>query len=264
MKTNLLIVIILSGFLSQIIAQGDIELDNSQKNYFSAFLKLGVSTQIHSYPNVMNYDNVQLTTDVGNRNFLSEEEYGKFGEGFLPILGFGINYTYSINSFIFFRPQLTYIQKGCSYRGHVLIENTGNSTTILVGDMGEKFKYNNRFHYLTGDLLLIFKINKWKTKPYIQTGLRNELLVIYNIDYDIDQFSSNQVTFGLFKTSYPNNTNYKDFNRLNFGMVNGFGLEFKKRWYIELDTNFDFGYVVKNTDLKVRNLISTFTVGIGL
>ncbi|MBS4060590.1 MAG: outer membrane beta-barrel protein [Bacteroidetes bacterium] len=261
MKKNCLIVIFLIGLISQIIAQEIKEPDNSKNNYFGTYFTAGISTQIHSYPNIMNYDNVQLSTEEGSRNYLSEKEYGKFGEGFLPVIGFGVNYTRQINSWFLVRPQLSYIQKGCSNRGEALIVDTDSAYYISVGDDGEKFKYNNRFHYVAFDFLLILKINKWKTKPYFQTGLRNEFLISYNVEYDIDQFSGNLVFFGLHEPSYPGNSNYKDFNRFNFGMINGIGMELYKRWYVELNTNFDFGYLVKNTDLKVRNMISTFTIG---
>ncbi len=258
--------VVLFAFQSIIAQTGEQDvstLNNPQIKRFGAFLTAGASIQIHSYPNIMNYDNVHLTTDEGNRNFVSEEEFGKYAEGYLPIIGFGLNYSIPINSWIFFKPQVGYLQKGCSYRGHVLIKQTDSTiTSVSYGDEGEKFKYNNRFHYLTSDLLLILKTRRWKTKLFFQTGLRNEFLIYYNIQYDIDFFSEDPLIPGLYETSYPANSHYNDFNRFNVGMVNGFGLEFDKGWFIELNTNFDFGYLVKNTDLKVRNLISTLTVGI--
>jgi len=228
MKIKVLIVLTLSLFINQIQAQDSIGIVDLKKKYFSLYIQSGVAMQKHSYP--------------------TEKDHGITGEGFLPIFGLGINYTYPITSWFSIRPQLNYIQKGCSYRGKI---------------SGEKVKYNNRFHYVTADILLIFKINKWNIKPYFQTGLRNELLVAYNIEYDIDRFSGNYIDF-IHEPSYPDNSNYKDFNRYNYSIINGIGVEFKKGWYLEFDTNLDLGYVVKNDNMKVWNVVTNIAIGIKL
>lgn len=261
MKRNLLAAIMIMGFIMGASAQNDAKTTDQKGKKTEIFFSAGVSTQVHSYPNIMNYEHAQVSTENGNRNYLSEDEYGKTGEGFLPVIGFGINYNYSINSWLFFKPQLSYLQKGCSYRTRAIIEETGNSITIITGKDGDKYQYDNRFHYISGDLLLVLKLNQWKTKPYIQTGLRNEFLLFNTIEYDIDEFSGNDIPFDLYPSAYPANSHYIDFRKFNIGMVNGIGLELKQRFHFELNTNFDFGYVVKNSDLKVRNLISTFTFG---
>ncbi|HMM12206.1 MAG TPA: hypothetical protein PKE03_08970 [Bacteroidales bacterium] len=55
----------------------------------------------------------------------------------------------------------------------------------------------------------------------------------YSIEYDVDEFSGNYIDYGLMLPSnYPINSNYANFNRMNAGLINGFGVEFKKDWFV--------------------------------
>ena len=262
MKIKILLVLGLCMLVHQIKAQ-DIPMEKSKENHFGVAARFGVSTQVHSYPNVASYQHITVKTPTGTRNYMSEDDYGKYGEDLLPVWGLGINYTYRADSWFSIRPQLSYLQKGSAYRGHVNIVRNGNETSVSVGSNGDRFEFNNRFHYVAADLLFILKMNKWKTKPYFQTGLRGDLLVAHQVEYDLDEFSHSLKAFGI-QDNRPSNTNYRDFNRFNYGLVTGFGVAFSKGWYLELNTDADFGFVVRNTDLKVRNYLASLTVGMRL
>ncbi len=218
--------------------------ETSKWSPFGVGIQLGLSTQVHAYP-------------------LDDSNLGKLGEGMLPIWGLGIHYTFRKNSWFSVRPHVSYQQKGSSYRGRATIVRDGNSLSIGVGSNGDRFEFNNVFHYVGLGLNLMFKINGWKTKPYIQSGLKAEYLIARNVEYDLDEFSFHAKSFGLYD-QYPSRTNYRDFETFNYGVVNSAGVIFERGWYVELNTNFDLGYVVKHTNLEVRHYVASLTFGMEL
>jgi len=220
-------------------------------NYLSVFFTAGVSTQIHSYPNISNYSYSFISyNDEPARNWTSEKEYGKQGEAPIAIFGVGINKSYVLNSWLTFRPQLSYQQKGCSSgvisSSEVNLDGTRSDT---------EYKDNNRFHYTAGDALFLFNFSQKKVHWYLQSGLRAELLISYNIPYDIDHYAGNE------DPNRRNSTDYRDFNRVNIGLITGIGVDFNKQCYLELNVNNDLGYLKNNKDFKVRNLIAFFSLG---
>lgn len=244
MKKSIVFVIIVCFYIPRLLSQDSVSVNKTKKGYYSAIVHLGVSTQVHFYP--------------------KHPEDETTAEGFLPTFGAGIQYTTPITSWLSINTQLNYLQKGCTFRGRVLIETSGGTTSVSIGKEGTRFQYDNKFHYIAADLIAVFKINGWKTKPYFQTGIRSEFLMDYSIEYDIDEYSRNDVTFGgaLYQSRiYPDNSNYINFNRFNIGLINGFGMEPIKNWFVGLNLNLDLGYVVKNPNMEVRNIMLNLTFG---
>ena len=240
MKNQIVITFVLLGLIPSVYAQDSIQFTISNKNRFEMFIHAGVSTQIHSYPNI--------DTDG-------------YMERPMPVFGIGGGYTHHINSWLSIKSRLNYLQKGCTYRGSIHVQGNGYSIRG-TRDGGVRFQYDNKFHYLSGDIMAVLKLNRWKVKPYFQTGIRNEILVHYSIDYDISEYNDYFYIFDdMYRYLYPNNTNYKDFNRFNAGVVTGAGLQFKKGWFVELNHNFDLGYVLNTPEMWVRNLNAVVTVG---
>ncbi|MDH5604145.1 MAG: PorT family protein [Cyclobacteriaceae bacterium] len=234
----------LIGFMTQAYGQNDPVSDRSYKENISLFMGVGVATQIHSYPT----------------RYID----ASFAEWLLPVMGAGVGYTFFNDLWFSIRPQIGYIQKGCTFRGRYSTDSTG--TSIYIGYINNNFKYNNTFHYLTADILLKFKVNTWKAKPYIITGLRNEMLLAYSVDYDISQFAYQQFIFETSEVfSYGDQvglkSKYDNFSKLNYGMVNGIGVEFTKGRFIELSVNHDIGYLINDPGLKVQNNVVVITVG---
>ena len=252
MKKILILAAILTIFPLITFTQNASDSREKSSNNFGVYFTSGISTQIHSYPNIMNYYNAQFT---------SEKDYGRHAEQFLLIPGIGFNYFFTVKEWFVIKPQIGYIQKGCSITEEI---NKNLASNLLIYE-GESVTYKNRFHYISGDILLQFKINKWKLKPYLQIGIRNDFLINYKIEYDIDNIKPYCMIPGIDELSdmpYPDESDYKNFNTFNYGIVNGIGLEFAKRWFIEIETNLDIGYLVKNSDLKVKNSVNRISLGI--
>ena len=245
------------------------KLNPKQHKNFAVYVRIGLASQIHSYPDAYNYFSQPNHgwNSAMNDDPPTEKEFGKHVEDLLPVYGIGVNYNYQLSRTISFKPQVSYIQKGSSQRGLA-----GYSTLAPTGGMasqGEfRYKYNNRFHYVSFDLMVKFNCLKWKkVKPYFQTGIRNEFLLAHSLSYDVDMHSGNDVLIGipfnvdLSNTNYPENSGYIDFNFYNIGLVNSLGFEVNNSWYFDLEVDTNLNYLVKNDKLKARNYLVSLNIG---
>lgn len=184
------------------------------------------------------------------------KKFGKDGE--LPIIssGFGAGSRYNLNNWLAFEPKLAFIQKGCQL-GYLYdsIDNQGRTRT-KIGLEG----YQNRFNYLSADFLLkIGKNGSSKFSPYIYAGLRGDLLLWHKIDYLVDYLDFEYIDFNKY---YTQSTDYKDFHRLNYGWVFGFGSEVGNMWFIQFEVNNDLGYVAKGYRFRAQNIVASINIGL--
>jgi len=260
-----IILICITLLLITISAFAQNKADNKKpkpENHFNAFVNLGMATQIHSYPDIYNYFSQPNHSWHSGDNYgpPTEKEYGKYMEDLLFSYGVGFNYNYHLNNWISLKPQISYLQKGSSYRDIGFVGGIINNEYRQI--------YDNRFHYLSLDLLIKFNIKSWdKIAIYFQTGIRNNILLGYSLEYDVDMFSHNDIqswfdeTRRLEHTPYPENSGYVGFNNYTLGLANTLGLEFTKGLNIGFEMNPDLGYLVRNDKLKVRNLLFSINVG---
>jgi len=228
-------------------------------NHFSAFVNLGMANQFFSYPGIAEiYSRPGYNWNSGH--IPTEEEYGIQEEDLLFSYGVGINYNYHLNNWISFIPQVSYQQKGASERAIGAVSG--------VIERSCKHIYNNRFHYLSLDFLVKFKIKTWdKFAIYFQTGMRNDILLGHSLEYDLDEFSGNdfrrrlEEEGNLKHTNYPENSGFVGFNNYTLGLANTLGLEFKKGLNIGFEVNPDLGYMTKNDKMKVRNILFSINIG---
>ncbi len=244
MKRVLLLGLMLAGSNVSSYAQ------TANEKKWSFFVNTAYTSQMHSYPNIANTPDITVWTPEGNRPPQSEEEFGTYLEEFLLTPGLGISYNHRLNKWLTLTPKLSYLQRGCREEIH------GGQYSVKVADMNaisivktDKRFLRNRFHYLSGDLVLkasFFRSSR--TQPYFYSGIRGDLLLFKQIAFDIDNFNREQ-------------SGYTDFNRLNWGIVNGLGLDVNKKWYLQIEMNNDLGYLVNNQILKVRNVAFSVSVG---
>lgn len=179
-------------------------------------------------------------------SYVGLDDPDQYIERFLPGIGIGFGVSKKLNRYFNIKPQISYIRKGCS--GNEIPEIQPTTSPQEYYTIMQTATYKNQFHYLSLDVLA--KIQSPKTRmlnPYFQTGLRGDALMAKSINYQVSERAE---------------SHYKDFNRLNYGMVNVLGLTFNSNYFIELEHNFDFGYLVKNEGLKVKNWVWGLNVGI--
>lgn len=179
-------------------------------------------------------------------SYVETDDPDQYIERFLPGVGVGFGVSKKLNRYFDIKPQISYIRKGCSGNEIPDIHPTTSPEEYYV--IMQTATYKNQFHYLSLDVLTKIQSPKSrKINPYFQTGLRGDALIAKSINYLI---------------SHNSESYYKDFNRFNYGMVNALGLTFNNNYYIEMEHNFDFGYLVKNEGLKVKNWMWGVNVGI--
>jgi hypothetical protein len=244
MKRVLILGFVLAG------SNGSSHAQTAHEKNWSFFVHASYTSQMHSYPNIVNNPDIQVWTDEGQRPPLSEEEYGTYLEEFLWTPGFGISYNHKLNNWLAIVSKSSYLQRGCRKEifGGQYIVKIPEMNAIRVVKTNERF-LRNRFHYLSCDLVLkasLFRSSR--TQPYFFSGIRGDLLLFNKLAFDIDNVNREQ-------------SGYTGFNRWNYGIVNGIGVDFNKQWYMQIDMNNDLGYLVKNQVLKVRNVAFSATVG---
>lgn len=239
-------------------------------NYLSVFYKRNWATQVHSYPDVTNFylNHPNYGFGGGNGDTIpTEKTFGKYGEMNLKSWGVGMAYQHQFRPWFAIKSQINYMQKGCSSSGDINIQNSDGTEEVIHYD------YTNRFHYISIDAIVVFKVGKWKTiQPYFQTGLRNDFLVDFKVEYDLDLINDPSGYTGLKDEDRswigdgvdPGMVDKYNFNRYTVGMVNGVGVTIKQVVYIEFDLNHDLSYLIKNDKLKVRNSMMSVNVGINL
>lgn len=111
-------------------------------------------------------------------------------------MGFGMANQYQLKPWFSLKPQFNYYQKGSRIQNSSGYEDSG---------------YNeNKFHYLGLDLLAQFKVAKWqKVQPYFQTGLRVDLLIYSDNDYDLDMLNGSSQFTGFNTVTLRNGKWYR-------------------------------------------------------
>ncbi len=258
MKTNLRLLSLLLAMPLMLASQ---PVTNSPKP-FTWHLSLGYAAQVHAYP----YDLLPIQPPPEY-----DGKYDKYITGFLPVLGLGLGYSLPLTDWLAFHPRLFYQQKGTSDRQKAYMRNE-----YIINDAGERvlekvkvegYKLNNRFHYLSADLLLQAKLGKRKLQPYLLAGIRNDMLLTYSLDFDLDNYSGNNVypnlpfQHRLEDTPYPENSNYRDFKRHSIGWLFGLGVEVSDCWHIGLELSYDLNHMVNAPKMKVNNSTAVVVLG---
>lgn len=247
----------------------DIETDGVM-NYFSVYYKRNWASQTHSYPDITNFylthPNYSFSSSNGD-TIPNEKTFGKHAERNLKSWGIGMAYQHELRKWLAIKGQLNYIQKGCSSYGDINTQDSDGREEVIY------YSYTNRFHYISIDAIAVFKVGKWKViQPYFYTGLRNDFLLDFKVEYDIDMMNDPSGYTGLSREDKyflgdgvdPSMVDKSKFNRYTIGMVNGIGFTIKQAVYIEFDLNHDLSYLVKSDILKVRNSMMSVNVGINL
>ena len=184
-----------------------------------------------------------------------DKTYGKDGE--FPILtaGLGVGSKYNVNRWLVIEPKLAFIQKGCQLGYLYDTINSKGITKTKIGYEG----YQNRFNYLSADLILkIGKNSSTKFGFHLYGGLRGDVLLWDKIEYhvDVSPYSSLE--------SMASDTEYENFRRFNYGWVAGLGTEVKNKWFIQFEVNSDIGYAVKAYSFRAQNLMASINAGVYL
>jgi hypothetical protein len=256
--------VIFSSTGSATIPINCIILSDQQQNFKSmkriAFLGLtllALNTASYAQNEFKENLSIFIKGDISNQrlnSLLGNDFYWYIGNEYLLTPGLGIASQIPIDKFISFKPSLSYIQRGCSKSvqdGIYFIYSPDVNSHIAVYTNDRHIQ--DRFHYMSIDLTLKIGNTLYrKVQPSFYAGLRGDLLLWKNLEYDADEHAMYE------------NTNYKNFNRFNFGWVSGFGLEMKHKWYVEAEMNSDLGYLVKDESLKVKNIMLSVNLGIYL
>ncbi len=181
-------------------------------------------------------------------SYVGTEDQNKYIEGYLPSIGIGIGVSKRLNRYFELKPQVSYIRKGC--RGNEIPEIQPITSPQDYYYIEQTTTYKNQFHYLSLDMLAkIQSPRDRKINPYFQSGFRGDALLSKTINYKPSQNSEND---------------YKDFSRFNYGVVNALGITFNHNYYIEVEQNFDLGYLVNNDAIRVKNWMWGINVGINI
>lgn len=222
---------------------------NVFKNTLGIYLKGNAASQIHWYPGINQYIDYfygENPTGYINEDYYTEEEFGRYATNKLLSMGIGICYEHTISKRFSLVSNIGYLQRGSS-EGKTKIEQENYNGTVILTEIQKK---ENIFHNATVDIRL-----KWRNKnkrnviPYLFSGLRVDYTLARNIEYQIDKANP-----------FPESS-YKDFNRLNYGIVYGAGLSIMQNFYVETEINNDIGYLVNNNILKVRNTLFSINIG---
>lgn len=126
---------------------------------------------------------------------------------------------------------------------------------IVFTPIYDEYTFQNRFNYISADLLGKYYFSMKNNRPYAHAGIQSSFLVSEKVESDSYPF--NEVY------NYPI-SEYGNYKLNTFSWILGFGLEMNKTLSIEAEVNRDFTPVLKKDNLLVKNWLWSLSMQVSL
>ncbi len=176
----------------------------------------------------------------------SKPEDGTFQWNSLTTFGIGAYASKEIKRRFHVCTKLMYLQKGFKELAQFGIIGT---------PIFEESTFQNRFNYISLDLLGKYYFSSKSNRPYVHAGIQSSFLFSEKIESD--SYPYNEVY------NYPI-SEYDNFKLNTNSWIVGLGLEMNRTLSIEAEVNRDFTPVIKKDNLLVKNWLWSLTMQVSL
>lgn len=176
----------------------------------------------------------------------SKPEDGTFQWNSLPTFGIGAYGTRQVKGRFHACAKMMYLQKGFKELTQFAIIGT---------PVYEEPIFQNRFHFVSTDLLCKYYFSTKSIRPFAQAGIQGSFLVSESLESDSYPFNE------FYNYPISEYGNYKTFTN---SWLLGVGLEMNKTLSIEAEVNRDFTPLVKKDNLVVKNWLWSLSMQVSL